>query len=692
MKLSPMMLFLIILIILVISIVVGKSYTNEGFISFAKNTAALDTQLIQCYSKTRLVTKIEDNFYFDSTNGNMIQIDGSIYTNTSDSLGKTISKLQVLPRAVDYMWNYPIDTAGGTVAVVQDTKVSSITGVSSSYQVYVWENASTTATPASIAYIPWQKDTYIIPIMQSGNDISVNAVYYFSGGSSSGATTTTPSPAINSYYEDTDASNNTMVTDNYYDVDRKVYQISHYVRFDVKNANLIIDSDKGTKQYYSRTGTRTELTAPITSSANTNTISSSTPASSWVTLDASGQNIVVYMPNGQNTVVALVSFQDSSKKKLILNNVVRFTPTGPDTGSSNTTCDLVSNAYYKPSTCKAGGCNWDYSGGGKGYCTSKTPLRSTPYDDDADDDYDDYDKAKRDAIRKAKAKKRRAEQGSGYWDELDSSSSNDYLKWYWKNNGDSNGASMSDYMLKTQIIPPVCPSCSSCPSCTGSGTCTNCGGKGGSGTVASSGKSMFDSNGQPNMYDNNGNLTSCAALGPNGVGYDANLMPMYCNSNDPNLLRFKQSIAGQSNPSNNGIGGVNNNGLGGVANNVVNTTGGIIGGTIGGVGQLANKAIDTTSNLLTSAGSGASNLLTSVGTGVSNLAKPGQGGYGGQAGQGVYNNTTKQLGNNQRSTYYGTHNQSSEQSPDQYSYYGQLPSKGGSNYMPLTTDFSAFGK
>jgi len=29
---------------------------------------------------------------------------------------------------------------------------------------------------------------------------------------------------------------------------------------------------------------------------------------------------------------------------------------------------------------------------------------------------------------------------------------------------------------------------------------------------------------------------------------------------------------------------------------------------------------------------------------------------------------------------------------DNYSYYGALPSKGSSNYMPITADFSAFGK
>merc|ERR1711871_787110 len=47
-----------------------------------------------------------------------------------------------------------------------------------------------------------------------------------------------------------------------------------------------------------------------------------------------------------------------------------------------------------------------------------------------------------------------------------------------------------DYMLKTQVVPPVCPACPSCPS---GGNCNNCGGNGGSGTWDSNGKSMVNS-------------------------------------------------------------------------------------------------------------------------------------------------------------------------------------------------------
>lgn len=52
----------------------------------------------------------------------------------------------------------------------------------------------------------------------------------------------------------------------------------------------------------------------------------------------------------------------------------------------------------------------------------------------------------------------------------------DYTKW-------------SQYMLKTEVVPPVCPACPSCNT-GGGGLCMDCGGKGGCGTKSSDGKSL----------------------------------------------------------------------------------------------------------------------------------------------------------------------------------------------------------
>ena len=69
----------------------------------------------------------------------------------------------------------------------------------------------------------------------------------------------------------------------------------------------------------------------------------------------------------------------------------------------------------------------------------------------------------------------------------------DYYKWmwYWKSKKyeEHNGLTdYSDYILKSSVVPPVCPTCPSCPSCPDNGDiCTNCGGQGGSGTSDLSG-------------------------------------------------------------------------------------------------------------------------------------------------------------------------------------------------------------
>ena len=256
---------------------------------------------------------------------------------------------------------------------------------------------------------------------------------------------------------------------------------------------------------------------------------------------------------------------------------------------------------------------------------------------------------------------------------------NDYYRMY---NGDNNFS--EDYMLKTQIVPPVCPSC---PSCSGScGTCSNCGGKGGSGTLNTSGSSVVPEN-------------VTASVNVNSAGVSA----------------------------------VGTTGSKNMVNNTVNQTGTVVSGTVNTAGNLVNKTLDTTGNLLTSAGSGATDLVKSGAGGAVDLVKSGAGGavdlvksgVGGavdlvKSGAGGAVDLLKSAGsglkeiakdNNGRPIYntVGTAGASSVGGAgagtgsssvlgagvagvDNYSYYGALPTKGSNNYIPITADFSAFSK
>jgi hypothetical protein len=103
----------------------------------------------------------------------------------------------------------------------------------------------------------------------------------------------------------------------------------------------------------------------------------------------------------------------------------------------------------------------------------------------------------------------------------------------------------------------------------------------------------------------------------------------------------------------------------GIINNTVDTAGKIVGGTVGAVAGVANNAINTVGSILTQgSNSGSNSLYSSSGTlqSAGAAAIPGQG----QA--------------------------TSGSTPiDNYSRYGALVSK-GSNYIPITSDFSQFGK
>jgi hypothetical protein len=112
--------------------------------------------------------------------------------------------------------------------------------------------------------------------------------------------------------------------------------------------------------------------------------------------------------------------------------------------------------------------------------------------------------------------------------------------------------------------------------------------------------------------------------------------------------------------------GTKPNSPGSTITDVAKAGAGVLTGVAGTIGGVANNLISTTGSIL----------------------KPNQSG-------GIQNNGPNQPNAlNQRSTPgysppgVGTNNQYS----DPYSYYGQLPPKGKTNYIPVTADFSRFGR
>lgn len=206
----------------------------------------------------------------------------------------------------------------------------------------------------------------------------------------------------------------------------------------------------------------------------------------------------------------------------------------------------------------------------------------------------------------------------------------------------------NDYILKTQIVPPVCPTCPLCPS--NSGVCTNCGGKGGSGTQ----NGGSNGGGKGNDDDSVVDLLESAGSGATSLVRDTG-------SGAASLARDTAS------------------GTVGLAKDTVGGAVGLAKETVGGTVGLAKETVGGAVGLAKDAGSGIANTfgkinptIVSSDSGVSQSSGSSgtSGGYS-SAGTGASSNVPT--------------------GSDHTSYYGAIPAKAG-DYIPVTADFSRFGR
>jgi hypothetical protein len=629
MKISPFVLFLILLIVLVVSVIIGRKIGYEGFVSYQQSKSTGTNFVIPSYSQNT-VYKLHDNLFFDSVNANLLEIDSPAFNSTPDITGDTILTTTIIPRTSGIGTNY-----SGNVSVMSIPQTTIGTTITSNYNNFVYNTQSNNTDKYCVLYISWNIDTYI-HIINLKNKTHV-ATYLESNNQtpelksiihniSPISLTTTPSD------NDTN-NNNTFLLDNYYDNQKTLYQISKNVKFDITNATLILQTSTSPSKTISIYNRNNMSTPTIVNSPNTVSNTGSTLQSVIFTPiiieDKLGKQIVLYLPNGTNTVVVVFGLTNDMSSYQI-KNVVRFTANTIDVGSGSATS--TSNIVSSFNTFLSN--YWNVNSGNPwtkqiGYKDASMYGYQPPY--------------------------------QGY-----------------PNTYPPIGGYSDDYILKTQIVPPVCPSC---PSCAAGSVCGNCGGHGGSGTQSSNGGTMVsgnkvDSNGS-NIIDGVENVASTGA----------------------DVLKT----------------GLNNAAIGlGVAGLGI---GGAVGDTISGAGSLAEKAGGGTVDLLKSAGSGAVGLVKDTGSGAAGFVKDagssvvelakdagssvvelakdaGSGAMslannnrgGGQGGQG----TGGQGGQGGQVTGYSPVSGLGPQYMDQYSYYGTLPSKGSSDFMPVTADFSAF--
>ena len=593
MNIPASFIFLILLLLFVLTIALCTP--KEGFITFAKNESALVNVIIPQYSTSNSVVKLHDSMFFDKLNGNLIEVDSQTYNGNVDLGGNTISKITVAPRKGVHAFEFTVSSTPDLISVGGNT-------MSKSMQTRLYETQNLENDKYTVFYTPWDFNTYMHIVNNKEKKqianfmINNNESRSYEYKSCKSNYDDSQLKNLTFVIEDTDENNNKEVDVPEYTSARKLHQLSKYTRFDSANGNLVIfqgDGEERKMNVFKRNDTKSQTLVsslkPIPSYNDETTLASVgyTPITAF---DPCGQLLVVYVANGQTSVISLIGLKNVNTSQYDIKNVKRFNENGPVAfdGSTNEPVDSTDATS-------------------DGIMSSVTGTSSTA------------------------ATSGTAKSGDGSID-------------------------MDDYLLKTQIIPPVCPSCPSCPQCELDSTiCHNCGGQGGSGTVSDKGNTLV-------------------------------------NNTDPNTDPLSSTVKVAGNVANTAI-----ETTGDVATNVVDTAVDVTGAAASGVGKLASPVVYAAGNVVSGAGSAIYSGAEQVGGAVGGLFESdptnvnaiGQNGSaaGGPSPAGAPGGAP---GGADANGVRGTPNNGARF--DVYSHYGQLEQQKPSSYMPLTADFSAFSK
>ena len=240
----------------------------------------------------------------------------------------------------------------------------------------------------------------------------------------------------------------------------------------------------------------------------------------------------------------------------------------------------------------------------------------------------------------------------------------EYYNWlaFWNTVASSNDIATamqtSNYIPKTAVIPPVCPTCTQCTGggCAQGGVCTGCGGTGGNGTNTATKNRFSDF---INLYG--GSFYNASGSYSNGISGEDNI-------DSRRAYELAKSAGAET------VGLLRDTGSGTV---------GLAKETVGGAVGLAKETVGGAVGLAREAGSGVAGLLKTNPTQVTGPTMGSSGQVSGQVVSGDVNGMYNQP--------QGVGTRGNQTTIDQYSYNGALVSKGG-NYIPITSDFSAFGR
>lgn len=611
-KLSPLLIFFTLLIVLLVATTVKRwGLVSEGFIGYLKDANSFSSQTVNAYDNTRTITKLYDDIFYDSRNGYTVLVSGP-------QMGTTVSYINIVPRnPKEQIWKYAPGKSGSELSQQSDeSKISEIEPLETQWSIKEPNSMN------QLNYITWGNDTYLYIMDLTNAKVSGNTTISGNTTVSGNTSATSYKPAISAYfngimkqstnsYSTTDTINlkptitytndgkddTNMIVD-FYDKVQTVYQLVSNVWFDVRNGNLLVKTN----------GTTAKLDVYVRGSK--------TSSYSYTAIPKDGNTTPASQVTFSQTSVAPYFIQDSKG-----DNTIMYWANG-----DNTIISVFKNALESDDTIKM----------------VKT-LRFTR---------DGLYGANPNADNKKKEDEKIDTSGDNK-DLLDS-----FARWYIYFNTNAVGSGNSDdYLLKTQIVPPVCPAC---PGCKSEGVCTDCGGNGGSGTKKPDTSSL--------AFDNK------TVVGATGSAVSNTL------NATGNVLEKTVDTAGN------------------VVNKTVDTAGNVVGKTLDTAGNVVGKTLDTATGVVGKTFDAAGNVLGSAAStlGLDRIGY--QQSYGGPVNTSTSANTNGYPSSGSKSAEYrpgsnntGIPNLPNSKPNDPYSYNGSLQSKGG-NFMAVTADFSKFGR
>ena len=155
---TTILIIVLFLLLLLLILFFYSIPTNEGFVTFQKTANSSDMIVIPQYNPSSKVVKLYDNLFFDTANGNIIEVDSKTYTEgiSVDTTGLTISNIYITDRKSGLTKNY---TTNGTEGKTTDESKLPFDSTSNLITQYV----SKTKHPDeySLFYVANGSDTYI---------------------------------------------------------------------------------------------------------------------------------------------------------------------------------------------------------------------------------------------------------------------------------------------------------------------------------------------------------------------------------------------------------------------------------------------------------------------------------------------------------------------------------------------------